>query len=530
MDAPAINKQKADGDNEGEDVLGNGVVSGASGSPETSETSETSVNQDLVQNLSTGAATPVNDPANLQYMGAHGEEGEFTASEIELLTEGPIWKAIASMSIPMVLNALAISAATFADAYVAGKLGADDLAAVGIGGQVWFGMIIMAIAIATGANALVSRFWGARDYDQAMEAARQSLFSAVIFGVVSALLGVCCTDFFLHILGASDHVKELGSSYLKIQFLAQLPLTLLWVCHSIFRAKGDATLPTVIMAMVTAGVVILDFGLCLWPVRMGIAGIGVAWLVATSLGCILMLLAFKKSEFASCVEVSKKKPFNFSMAWMKRIMAIGLPACLQDLAWVSSNFGLFLIFSQTSNPTSCQAAWAVGLRVEDVVAGLPIFAMSMGVATVVGQNLGAKKLDRAEKVGWHAAGYGCVLMAIVGFVMFVGADFIARLMTSDPVVVQHSREYLQILGVSEPITVIWLVLFGAMEGAGYTRIPMCFSFICLLLVRLPLAYLLTLTFGMGARGAWLAIALTSLVGAIIAVGWFKRGTWKHHEI
>lgn len=466
----------------------------------------------------------------LKQTGSAHDAEEFSASELELLTEGPIWKAIASMSVPMVLNALAISAATFADAFVAGKLGSDDLAAVGIGGQVWFGMIIMAIAIATGANALVSRFYGARNQDLAMEAARQSIFSGVIFGVVSAIIGVCCTDFFLVLLGASNHVKELGSAYLKIQFLAQLPLTLLWVCHSIFRAKGDATLPTIIMALVTAGVVVLDFGLCLWPLRMGITGIGVAWLVASSLGCALMVLAFQKSDFASCVEISKTRPFNFSFAWMKRIMAIGLPACLQDLAWVGSNFGLFLIFTHTANPTACQAAWAVGLRVEDVVAGLPIFAMSMGVATVIGQNLGAGKLERAEKVGWHAAGYGFAIMSLVGASMFFGAAPLANMMTSDPLVAKYSTEYLQILGISEPITVIWLVLFGAMEGAGYTKIPMCFSFICLLLIRLPLAYLLTLTFGMGAAGAWTAIALTSLVGAVIAVLWFKRGSWKHHQI
>ena len=211
-------------------------------------------------------------------------------------------------------------------------------------------------------------------------------------------------------------------------------------------------------------------------------------------------------------------------------MAIGLPACLQDLFWVTSNFGLFWIFAQTKNPTDYQAAWAVGLRVEDVLAGLPIFAMSMGVATVIGQNLGAGKLDRAVKVGWHAAFYGFVIMSVVGAVMFFAADPIARMMTSDANVVHYSREYLQILGISEPITVIWLVLFGAMEGAGYTKVPMYFSILCLLFVRVPLAYLLTLHLGMGASGAWTAIALTSVVGAIISSIWFKRGSWKHHQI
>lgn len=459
-----------------------------------------------------------------------GENSEFTKEELDLLIDGPIWKAIASMSIPMMLTALAISAATFADAFVAGKLGANQLAAVGIGGQIWFGLILMAIAIASGANALVSRFWGAREYTQAMEAARQSIFSGLIFGLLSAIVGICCTDFLLHILGASKEVAELGSAYLKFQFLSQFPMTMLWVCHSIFRAKGDTTIPTIIMAMVTIGVVILDFALCIWPLHIGIMGIGIAWLVASSIGCLLMLITLKKSDMAECIEISAKRPFNFSPSWMRRIMAIGLPACFQDTAWVSSNFGLFYIFSKTANPTDYQAAWAVGLRVEDVVAGLPIFAMSMGVATVVGQNLGAQKLERAEKVGWHAAGYGFILMAIVGAAMYFGADSIARLMTSDPTVAKYSAEYLKVLGISEPITVIWLVLFGAMEGAGYTRIPMFFSFFCLWFIRLPIAYLLTLTLGWQALGSWTAIALTSVVAAIVTAIWFKRGSWKHHKI
>lgn len=461
---------------------------------------------------------------------AEQEYCDLTPSEINLLVEGPIWKAIASMSLPLMLNGLSISAATFVDAFVAGKLGADELAAVGIGGQIWFGMIIMAIAIATGANALVSRFWGAADYKQAMEAARQSIFFAVIFGAFSVLVGVCFSGPLLAFLGASPAVQAKGAAYLPIQFCAQLPLTILWVCHSIFRAKGDANLPTAIMAFVTITIVILDFVFCLYPGRLGIAGIGLSWFVASAVGCLLMLLAFRASELKGAVEISAERPFDLSKDWCWRIMRIGLPACLQDLAWVTSNFGLFLIFTLSADPTAFQAAWAVGLRVEDVVAGMPIFAMSMGVATVIGQNLGAKKLARAGQVGWQAAIYGIVLMCVVGGIMFFCAEPIANTMTSDPLIAKYSCEYLRILGLSEPITALWLILFGAMEGAGYTRIPMFFSFFCLLAVRLPLAYVLVVPAGLGAAGAWLAIALTSLIGAIIAVVWYRRGSWKHHRI
>lgn len=458
------------------------------------------------------------------------ECSDLTESEYNLLVEGPLWKAIASMSLPLMLNGLSISAATLADAFVAGKLGSAELAAVGLGGQIWFGMIIMAIAIATGANALVSRFWGARDFAQSQEAARQSIFSAFIFGLVSAFIGVFSTGYLLRLLGADEKVQELGTTYLRVQFLAQLPLTVLWVCHAVFRGRGNAGLPTAIMALVTIGVVALDFLLCLYPLHLGIVGIGFAWLIATTVGCVLMLLALRYSELAPALAINKERPFNFSWSWFWRIMRIGLPACFQDLAWVCSNFGLFLIFSLAAHPVSYQAAWAVGLRVEDVVAGMPMFAMSMGVSTVVGQNLGAKNLDRARKAGWLAAAYGATLMCLLGIGMFVFAEPVANIMTTDPAVAQYSKEYLQIIGLSEPAAAIWFILFGAMEGAGYTRVPMLLSFGFLLAVRLPLAFVFIMLLGLGPSGGWLAIALTSVVGAVVAAVCYKKGIWQYHKI
>src|SRR5262249_50224459 len=154
----------------------------------------------------------------------------------------------------------------------------------------------------------------------------------------SALIGYCSCDLLLHALGASESVAKLGDAYLKLQFIANFPMTVLWVCHSIFRAKGDTTLPTLVMASVTAGVVILDLALCLYPLQLGIAGIGLSWLISTSFGCLLMLLLLKRSDLADCLEISKNRPIDFSASWMKRIFNIGIPACLQDLAWVSSNF------------------------------------------------------------------------------------------------------------------------------------------------------------------------------------------------
>lgn len=430
------------------------------------------------------------------------------------------------MGLPMLLNALAMSSATLADTYVAGRLGSIELAAVGIGGQIWFALILAAVAIATGANSLVARFWGAQDLASAILAARHSLIAGIVFGAGAGLLGLCTCKPALQMLGAESAVVEAAWQYLRFNLLAHVPLTTIWVCHAIYRAKGDAIVPTIIMGIVTGLIVLLDFVFCLGPLKLGIAGIGLSWLVSSCLGCLACLFFLQRSNIRQCVEVSKDSPLTFSWTWFKRVMHIGLPVCVQDFSWNAGNFVLFWIFALTPYPTACQGAWAIGLRVEDIVAAMPVYALSMGVTSIVGQSLGAGKLDRAERAGWHAAGYGVILMFLCGALMFFGADWLAHQITDEPLMCKYAADYLRIVGLSEPFYGIWFVLFGALEGAGYTRVIMWTSILCLVVLRLPLAYLFTVLMGMGPAGSWISIALSNVAGCLMAIYFYARGKWK----
>lgn len=243
-----------------------------------------------------------------------------------------------------------------------------------------------------------------------------------------------------------------------------------------------------------------------------------------------MLIALRKSELGAALAFDRDHRLNFDLAWFWRIMRIGFPVCLQDLAWVSGNFLLFAIFALCPDPTSLEGAWAIGLRVEDVLAGMPIYAISMGAATIIGQCLGAGKPQRAEKVGWHATLYGASLMLLVGGFMFAFSRPLAFSMSDSASSATAAASYLSIVGLSQPFQLTWVALFGCMEGAGYTRVPMLASFVFLVLVRVPLAYFLTIEAKMGAEGTWLAIALTSALGAIIGILLFRRGTWKLNRV
>ncbi|MBZ0188175.1 MAG: MATE family efflux transporter [Candidatus Obscuribacterales bacterium] len=448
----------------------------------------------------------------------------------DVIINGSLWAAIWHMAWPLLIQMSTVSIASFCDVWVAGRMGSDVQAAIGICGQIWFFMILATVALSAGTTALVSRYWGARDVDMASKAASQSMIFAFIFGTVSAIAGLAAARLLLGLLGASPAVKELGWQYMSVDMLSQLPFTIVWISHSIWRAKGNARVPMMIWILLTLVIISLDLGLCIYPFQLGIRGIGIAWVTAAVIGMILNLVLLKRTELAACVDFKGLLKSGLERSWLMRILKIGLPACATDLAWIGGCFALFLIFARTSNPTACQASWAVGFRLEEIVSCLPIHALSTAVATIVGQNLGARKPDRAEKAGWQVVMVGVLFTSLVACGLYFGATPLASLMSQDPQVIKYTADYFRIIGLSQPFLALWLILFGAMQGAGYTSWPMWASLVSLVVLKLPLCWYLTIVMGDGPTGCWLGIALSTGILGILACWRYASGTWKEQKI
>ena len=448
----------------------------------------------------------------------------------EVIVNGSTWAAIWHMSWPLVIQMSTVSIASFCDVWIAGKMGSDVQAAIGICGQIWFFMIMLTIALSAGTTALVSRFWGAKDMATAREAARQSMIFAFVFGTASMIFGLVICRPLIASLGASPEVQELGWRYMSIDLLSQLPFTIVWISHAIWRAMGNARVPMMNWAIMTVLIIIMDYTFCIQPFQMGIGGIGLAWFLASLVGMTLNLVLLRKTEIREAIYFSSMLKTGLSRSWLMRLLKIGLPACVTDLAWVGGCFALFLIFAKTSNPTACQAAWAVGFRVEEIVSCLPVYALSTAVATIVGQNLGARKPDRAEKAGWQVAMVGGGFTLCMGLLLFFGAEKIAALMSQDPLVIKYTAQYFQVIGLCQPFVALWLILFGAMQGAGYTLWPMYASIVGLVFIRLPLAWFVTVQFFDGPLGCWIGVATASVLLGIIAVWRFSTGIWKVQKV
>ncbi len=462
------------------------------------------------------------------------DQKELTPGSLdELIVDGSTLAAIFHMSWPMLVQMLIISAASFADVYVAGKLGSETQAAIGICNQIWFLMVLLTVALSSGTMALVSRFWGARDYESAIEAGRQSLIFGFIFGTLSTLAGLAVAKPLLAITGTSPVVQDLSWHFLQIDLLSQLPFTIVWTCHSMFRAIGNSRAPMLIWLAMATVIISLDIGLCLGPLHLGINGIALSWCIAGCLGVALNFYLLRSSDLKASLNLGPAIKEGFSprtREWIWRIMKVGLPTCIQDLAWVLGNFALFLIFAKTDYPTACQAAWTIGFRLEEMLCTLPLHALGASIGTIVGQNLGAKQPERAERTGWQAMVIGIALELPTAFALFFFAEPIARLMTSDPMVLASTANYLRIVGLSEPLVACWIVLFGALTGAGYTKWPMWIGIIGLTCVRLPLAYVLAFNYHMEATGIWLSIAISSSLIGLMAIQRFHSGVWKTQQV
>lgn len=161
---------------------------------------------------------------------------------------------------------------------------------------------------------------------------------------------------------------------------------------------------------------------------------------------------------------------------------------------------------------------------------MPIYALSTAVATIVGQNLGANRADRAKDAGWIVCSVGVAFTLVMSALVFINANSIAKLLSTDPLVVEYTTQYFQVIGLSQPFVATWIILFGAMQGAGYTKWPMWASIFGFAIFRLPLAYGLTNNIGDGPLGCWIAFAATSVVLGIVAIWKFNTNHWQLQTI
>lgn len=437
-------------------------------------------------------------------------------------TTGSIPRAVFLLAVPMILELSLESVFAIVDMFFVSKLGQNAIATVGLTESVITIIYSIAIGLSTAATAVVARRIGEKNPEAAAHAGAQSLTTSLIATVILSIPGMIFAPEILELMGASDEVVRDGAIFTRIMLGGSFAIILLFLINGIFRGAGDAA-----MAMKSLWIAsILNIILC--PVLIhffGLKGAAIATVIGRSSGVAYQCYhLFKGSGILKFV----KSYFKMDGVIARSILNIAWPAILQFIIGSGSWIVLARLVAETGG-TSASAGYQIAIR-NVVFFILPAWGLSNAAATLVGQNLGAKQLERAEKSVMITAKYNAIFMTFVAILFFFFSSPIIRFFTTDEAVIDYGSRSLQIIGSGFVFYGIAMVMTQALNGAGDTKTPTLINLFCFWAFQIPLAYFLSKGLDMKSTGIFIAIPAAEALIAGVAWYYFKKGKWKEIKV
>ncbi len=449
-----------------------------------------------------------------------GEEEDFTS--------GPIRRSIFLLAVPMILEMVMESLFALVDVFFVSRVGTDAIAVVGLTEVVLMTIESLALGIAMAATAMVSRRIGAQNRRGAREAAVQTIFLGLL---ISVPLGVCCwfgAEWILELMGGSPELIRQGSAYTRIILSFNGLLFFLFILNAIFRGAGNAAIAMRVLWLANGLNIVLDpcliLGLGPFP-ELGVTGAAVATCIGRGTGVLYQLYALFYGK-KSLVKLSRAD-FKWVSSTIWKLSRVAFTGAWQFLIAVAS--WLFLVRIISSFGSQPLAGYTIAIRIL-IFTILPAWGMANAASTLVGQNLGARKPERAEKAVWLTGFYNMVFLTSVSILIFILAPWIMHFFTEDQVVHAEGMRGLRIMCLGYIAYGYGMVVSSSFNGAGDTKTPMWINLVCFWMIQIPLAYVLAHPAGLEATGTYWAIAISETVLAVVAVYIFRLGRWKLVQI
>jgi len=441
-------------------------------------------------------------------------------------TAGPIGRAIFLLAVPMVLETVLESVFAVVDVFFVSRLGADAVATVGLTESMMVLIYTLAMGLGIGATATVARRIGEKDPDGASHAAAQAILLAVLISLVLGIVGALTAPALLAAMGASPGVLA-NANFTRVMLGGNAVVLLLFLVNAIFRGAGDAVIAMRVLWLANAINIFLGpmliFGIGPFP-RLGVVGAAVATNIGRGVGAVFALSRL----FSPGARVRvKRHHFRLDPALMWQMIRLSGSGTFQILVGSASWIGLVRVISGFGS--SALAGYTIAMRVV-MFALLPSWGLSNAAATMVGQSLGARKPDRAEKSVWIAGRYNVVFLGSVGVAFVALAGPIVSLFSNDPAVASYAVNCLRIVGLGFPFYAYGMVLNSAFNGAGDTWTPTWINFLIFWLLEIPLAYALAVSMNRGPRGVFIAITIAYSSLAVVSAYLFRKGRWKTKQV
>ena len=442
-------------------------------------------------------------------------------------TTGPIGRSILLLAIPMVLEMVMESIFAVVDIYWVSHLG-DDVATeavttVGLTESLMTLVYALAIGLSIGAMAMIARRIGEQNPEGAARAAVQSIALALLVSIIIGVIGAPLAPKLLQLMGGSPWVVENGASFTRVMLAGNVTVVMLFMINAIFRGAGDAAIAMRTLWLANWINIILGpcliFGLGPFP-KLGLLGAAIATNIGRGTGALFALSKLVREGGRFNIE---RRHLRLEPAIIGKLLRLSGTGTFQVFIGMASWIGLVRIIS--SFGSNAMAGYTIGIRVI-LFALLPSWGMANAAATMVGQALGARNPERAERAVWKAGFYNMIFLGIVGLVFVFFAPQIIALYDPTPEVAGYGIDCLRIVAYGFLFYAYGMVLGQSFNGAGDPWTPTIINLFVFWLWELPLAYVLGVVLGMGPRGVFVAITISFSTLAVVSALVFRRGRWK----
>lgn len=445
------------------------------------------------------------------------------------LTEGPILSSLVFLAVPIVLTNLLQTAYQLIDAFWVGRLGGEAVGVVAIVFPISFLSIALGMGFSIAASTLVSQYAGAGKKDEVTHTASQSMYIAIIAGVVLGVVGYFSSPTILRLMGVPPEVYDMALSVLRVTFFTT-PFSFIFMTYqSLMRGVGDTMKPLYIVLTTVLLNAILDpfliFGWGPFP-EMGVVGATIATFITQGISAVVGIWILIRGSNGVQIIPSK---FSVDVPFMKRLLLLGMPTSSEQ---VLRSFGFVLMtVLVVAYGTVEVAAYGVGANVMMVVL-IPALGLSMAVAALVGQNIGAGKPERAHEAVKIGARVAFVALTLAGVIAYVAAKpIVGFFVDSQSVeVIARSVAFVKVVAFSFSFIGLEMVYLGAFRAAGSPGIALFLTFVAQWLLQIPLAFVLSRYTSLGVEGIWWSGPISQSAIFVVTLIWYSYGTWQKETL
>jgi len=444
------------------------------------------------------------------------------------LLEGPIVPSLLKMAGPIVLANIFASAYQLTDAFWVGRLGGDAVAAVSVSFPVIFVMIAVGMGFGIAGSTLVAQYMGAGNQRMVNHVAAQTLLMVAIASAVLGAVGYAIAPGLLRLMGVEPGVFTGAVQFMRVSFIGLVTVFGFAMFQAVLRGVGQVTLPLYIVA----GTVVLNFILdplfiSGWgPIpAQGVAGAAYATLGTQTIAAVIGLAALLNGKYGIHLQWADFKP---DWQFVRRAFVLGFPATIEQSA---RGLGMTVMtFLVATFGTVAIAAYGVVTNIFMFVL-IPAMGLSMATAALVGQHIGAGKIERATRISHLSSTISFVGLTVMGILVFFGAHAIVEFFVpTDAAVIETGARFLRIFSLSFGFLGLQLSLLGVFRAAGKTMTTMVLALVSQWGLQFPLAYVLGKHTSGGLNAMWWAFPTAMILSTLIALAVFARGDWKQGRL